>query len=103
SPPSHCRPHIASRTIAPQIAAQSPNDSDNTEISALLRSARTRPWPTLQKPARPARPLALFLLPRGRKEPSVSMGVDPIQALLTSVVYLVPREARGPHTPTLRN
>jgi hypothetical protein len=95
SPPSHCRPHIASRTTAPQIAAQSPNDSDNTKISALLRSARTRPWPTLQRPARPVRPVALLLLPTGRKEPSVSMGSGPDLAFLSSVVYLVPARGEG--------
>jgi hypothetical protein len=43
-PPSHYRQPTASRAMAPQIAAQKPNDSSNIKISAspwLNRSDRT--------------------------------------------------------------
>ena len=79
SPPSHCREHIASSATAPQIAAQRPNDSDNTKISALLCSARTRPGQHSREPARPAHPIALFLLPTCRETERLDGEWNPIQ------------------------
>jgi len=86
SPPSHHRPPTASKAIAPQIAAQSPNDSSNTRISAspLLservalasdRESGDRSTPTLQKSAGRTRSAgAIFLSipssPTGGKKPS---------------------------------